>query len=392
MNRIMWIVGGAVWSVLVFGTTFRLTFPSDEVSDFLAHHVRERSGGQYDIEMESVSPWWIGLSASRFVASSADPSGVMMPFFMADEVSARVGLLGLLTKSPDVTARVQMQDAMVDVVAQTHLEDGRMSIDALAGTVDDMPLEDLITLAGGGGGVDISSRGTLDVKVDVDMSDGPEKARGDISIFGSDIRLESVAAESFGLAEMALDTPVDELDIRLRGDEGLFEVTRGVFVSSLIEAEIEGEITLSEPVDRSRVALTVEVEIGDWSETPLASFQAMAQMGMKSAQWSDERYHYTVDGTLGRIGSSSFRPARDPNPVRAAAPTPSRYTPPSRTLGTDPVKRPESPSRAATRPLARDEELELDDEFEDEEFEDEELEDDELEDGEEELDAEIEDY
>lgn len=387
MNPFLWRVGGAIWAFLVFIVTFYLAFPSDVMANRLAHEISERTRGEYQFSADGVSPWWVGVSASNVMLSSRAPAPGFgqeagpshLPFFLADEVSVRVGLFSLFSDTRQIVGQVLMGDALVDVNAALGLEEGKANLRKLEATADDVDVAEILALAGAGDSVDLS--GAVDLDVDLDMRQGMDKAGGDISLTGSGVRILSVSYPA-GTAPMEIDAPVDELDVRLRGDEGLFEVSRGSLASSLADLELEGEIRLGDRVSRSRIELTAEMELHDWTDTPLDAMRGLAEAGLARAKWSDDKYHYTVNTTVDRLDIGDFRPASESSSRRSS----SSYTPPKRTVpspvATPDPTRPTTPARPAVRPPEPMDEPEMldDEEFEDEEFEDEEEELDEEED------------
>jgi type II secretion system protein N len=379
MNRVGLIVGGAIWSAFVFVSVFYLAFPSEAVGNRISYEVRERTGGEYELELGSVYPWWVGVSASKVVASKVEPSGELMPFFLADAVGVRVGLFSLLSSTRNFTAYIGMGDANVDVQAGVAIEEGKASLRNLKADAAELEIGELLALAGAGGGAaDVELGGTLDIEIDLDMRNGMEKADGDVSLSGSGLQLVSVAYPA-GSDAMMLDAPVDEFDLRLRGDEGVFEITRGILDSTIAVIELEGEARLGDRLDRSRIEMKAELELGDWSGTEIESLRGIAESALGRAKWSDDKYHYTANTTLGRFDFGDFRADREPTSRRSTYTPPTERAPtPTRTPTATTTARPPIPLRPT--PTPREPELDdemLDDEFDDEEFEDEEFEDEE---------------
>ena len=67
------------WCALVFLVTFWLTFPSDTLVERVRWEVPERLGKEYSIDLASVSPWWVGLSAQDVMAGGMEQVGLAQP-------------------------------------------------------------------------------------------------------------------------------------------------------------------------------------------------------------------------------------------------------------------------------------------------------------------------
>ena len=55
---------GVLWCIVVFAGTLYATFPSDELIQRAKIEVPDALGPEYSIDIASVSPWWVGVSAS----------------------------------------------------------------------------------------------------------------------------------------------------------------------------------------------------------------------------------------------------------------------------------------------------------------------------------------
>ncbi|HMV66955.1 MAG TPA: type II secretion system protein GspN, partial [Myxococcota bacterium] len=306
MTRALMILAGAAYFSLVFTITLYLTFPSDPVAKFLAHSVEAWSGGAYQTEIGSTRPWWVGLGADKVIVSTVS-GGVASPFLFVDALGVRISPWGLLRRSRQFTGYAQLEDSTVDVQVAAVDEDGEVKLRRVLVEAAGVSFD---TIAGLSSANPIEGEGTIDLEIDLNMKEGLEKAQGEVTLAGDGLRISKIAAPAMGLQPQDVDVAVSELDVRLSGDAGVLTVTRGVIRSQLASVDIGGEVTLGDRVDRSRVRLDVEVELGDWEGTPLAPFRVMVDGFTAGAKCDDGRLHYSVNTTLGRFGFNDLHPER----------------------------------------------------------------------------------
>jgi uncharacterized Zn finger protein (UPF0148 family) len=82
-----------------------------------------------------------------------------------------------------------------------------------------------------------------------------------------------------------------EAILQMKVNDGKAEVTKGSFIGDLIEATIEGHITLREDISRSRLALKIMVRFDD-------TLDKLAKIALKSSRDEDGVYHFKGQGTL----------------------------------------------------------------------------------------------
>lgn len=314
MSRPLTLLAAALWGALVFLAVFWVAFPSQVVADRLAYEVDSATRGNLELSLDRARPWWVGLAADNVIVSQRGDDGGSVPFFFSREAGIRTGLLGLIRRTPTLYADVALESGHLLVTADTTLAQGRVSLQALELEGDALGLDDLLALALRGGDPALSTTGSLDVEASLTLPDGFGSASGSLDVLGDKLSLDlgsDYQLPSVGPLGAELSVPVDELDIRLRGDDGAFEVTRAALVTSLIEVEATGTVTLDDVLGRSTIDLDLVVTLGDWEGTPVSAMRRIIEGQMAAAQWSDGTYHYEVAGVLGRLNGRDVRPVRD---------------------------------------------------------------------------------
>jgi type II secretion system protein N len=326
MNRALWVVGGAAWFGLVFWVTLYLTFPGDEVGGFVARSIEQRTNGQYKIEIADARPWWVGLSAGNVIVSRVRTGAEgeeERPVFFADAMGVRIHPFALLRRGRQFSGYATMEESTVEAQIAAVDENGDLSLRRVQIAADGMEFSTLTALlAPGGGGSTFDGTGLVDLNVDLNMKDGVEKADGTIELTGDGVRLTRISAPSIGLQPMDLDVPITELDIQLAGDGGVLNVERGAIRSQLANVDLKGELTMADRVERSRLRMDVELELGDWTDTPLQTFKVIADGYFAKSKCDDGRAHYTLSGMVGHLSGNDFKEERcktSSRPPRAAA-------------------------------------------------------------------------
>ena len=75
MYRVLAVFAGMAWLTLTFFLTLWLTFPSDAVIERVRYEVDRNTKGSLAIDIDSVGPWWTGLSASGVTLSAVQGAG-----------------------------------------------------------------------------------------------------------------------------------------------------------------------------------------------------------------------------------------------------------------------------------------------------------------------------
>jgi type II secretion system protein N len=309
IRTLLALVLGACWFVLVFLVTFWLTFPSSAFVTRGQYHLGQITNNTYTFKATSLSPWWTGVKANDFVLVSlgSEEEKVQEELLQADVVRVGFNLPGLLFDDTTISGNVELGEAVVEYeVPLSGMFAGTPQIGELELRSDGMPLSSIAALAKTAGGDSFSGEGELDLWVKLDLSQGLGKADGRVTIEGQKLTLnlripDPIAGgdEVFELGPVA----VDDLDINLNADNGTLKVSKGRLLSDYIHLDLDGEISLEDQWDRTRLRLKVVLsELGP-EITPFAGF-------MSQAKWDDDKYHYNLSCRVSRLSSRCFRPER----------------------------------------------------------------------------------
>lgn len=308
MNRYVRWVALAGWGAVVFTGALWLTFPSDAVAKRVSWEVEEQSGGEWRLQVASVSPWWFGASARNVIVSTRESrrSSDYTPFFAAERMGVRISPWSLLRGASAVMLFADVEGGRVDATlrfpgVRLRTAPVGVELDATA-----LPLPMLLSLAGAGSDGNVITGG-LDVHVDLSGPEGWSAADGEVTLKGNGLFVEKISSERLG--EKELNTPIDELSFSLDVDDGHGQVGDGILRSALFEAKIGGEVELEDTVSRSQVKLDVELTLGDWEGSAIESYRRTVESLIATARVSDGVYKYTAESALNRFGLSDFEPA-----------------------------------------------------------------------------------
>jgi len=305
MNRGLAVLIGVLWFVVVFLVAFRVTFPSDTLKARATYEVHTASDGALALDIRKLSPWWVGLKAKEVRLYSVDAPGEAGPeeILKMDVARVRVAPFSIFG-SPHVRGGLQFGDG--DLTFSTVLQKSERGQYGLADLKVDgsrFPISAIPPFQG----TQIKGTGTLDLSVDLLAKEGMRKAEGSVTLFGRDLTVEALtgAGAALGLFDL-LPVFVEEIDLRLEITQGKAKVVRGRLVSSIADIDLSGDIALQDDLARSRFRLKAVLDLSE----DAAQFGAL----MRSAKWSDERYHWVLNGVWPRVVP---RPDRE----RRAAPT-----------------------------------------------------------------------
>lgn len=289
MRRVLMGVAGVLWFALVFFVTWRLTFPSEAAGERLRVEVARATGGQYQLSLSDVKPWWTGIQANNVMLSEVN-RGEATLVAAFESARVRAGLFSLLRNQPRISGAVAVGSSELDydVTVGMNKRGTQLAPRLVNITADAFPLRDLAGLVG----VTVDATGGLDIEIELEAGDGMRDAIGDIRIGGRDVLISSVDPEvTFGM-DLGMEIPIDEIDIHFEVDQGKATVRTGKIRSSKLDTEIEGDITLREDVSRSSMDLTFILDLGD----DLEIFKGF----LKRAEWGDGTFHYKCSGSFSR--------------------------------------------------------------------------------------------
>lgn len=296
MKRLLLVGAGALWFLLVFFVSFRLTFPSDAVADRIRYEVQETTDGAWVLDLRSVRPWWIGAAADGIRVFKAEPGGEQTLAMAADSAKVRVGLTSLMRQTPRVSGSLQLGSGDIDFTVGTRVgSKGDLGVSEIALNGSALPITEIAALAG----TDLDGQGTVDVKVGVDAPDGMRTANGQLSIRGSALQITQIDLSSLGVPELGLEIPIQELDLTFDIAEGTATVARGIVRGGLATIEIQGTIGLRDALDRSVLDLTILVgSLGP---------QLQPFKGFLGDEWPDGKFHYKCTGQVSRSNCRAER-------------------------------------------------------------------------------------
>jgi len=292
MQKLILGVLGVLWSAAFFVLGLHLTFPSDELRDQLVYQVDSQTRGDMLLDLADTSPWRVTGVTLEEPKLYAVPKGrrgeepVPELLVQMDSLSARALPSKLLGGTIGVAYDAELYGG--DVVGTLVQDDTVSTIDAEIDGVDlaRYPFDFE------GGSLDMS--GTIEGVIDV-VFDGSDvdKSKGKLELEFPDLAIgEGSQAGGFDLPPMTFSVAKLAFDI----DDGVATLDEGEFSSDVLEAEISGEIELSMPLKRSRLALDVELRLLDEKLATLADLYG----DMKRAKTEDGAYLGSAIGTMER--------------------------------------------------------------------------------------------
>ncbi|MEQ1570784.1 MAG: type II secretion system protein GspN [Myxococcota bacterium] len=312
MKQVLFVLGSLVWALVVFLVTFRVTFPSDAMSERIRYEVPQRLGEAYSADVGGVAPWWTGIAVSDLKLyhlgeapeeeepvegeEPQEPPPVAGPELVAlvKRFAVRLDpLRSLFARAPHISGSLGLSEGSIDYSVGTGLDKrGEITVADLTVRAVDVPLADLMSVAGASGD------GKLGLELDLHAGESgtPRDAAGRMVVHGKDLLLSDLEAP--GIGPLGMDLPVSELNVVIDFVDGKGTISEGKATSELATLGLSGEITLREPLERS--AFDVTLNLSNLSGT-LTSFEGL----MSSAKQSDGTYQFTCRGTLARIGSAN---------------------------------------------------------------------------------------
>ena len=329
IGRMAPVAAGLAWGLVVFWIALVLSFPSEVVQERISWEVNRATHGSLALRLESVRPSW-GVTGARFEGvqllsvdktSDEDEPGLASLIFSASRVATRVRVLPLL--GGDVLAELD-----ADLYQGTLLgELGKLGDLFLADIIaKDLDLS-LYPFEGEDWSADVS--GLLDLVVDMKVNpEEVKEAKGDISLEVDGLTLRALSLSGFTIDEAIFDEAILKLDVH----NGEAEIRKGSFLSDMVEATLDGKITLSSPLERSRLKLTMKIRLEEDLDT-------LAQLapGMKNARDDGGTYHFMISGSIERPRIREDRMAARKRKSNAP----------------DPVRRDDRDDRALVRPPSR---------------------------------------
>ena len=148
--------------------------------------------------------------------------------------------------------------------------------------------------------VELSGLLNLISDITIDQSD-VKNSTGEIELNIENLALKRGMVSGFELTETAFSQAV----LRMEVEDGKAKVKEGKFTGDLIDATIDGHITLRKDLSRSRLALKIRVRFDD-------TLDKLASMMLKSSRDEEGLYHFKGQGTLMNpsVPTGSCQPSR----------------------------------------------------------------------------------
>lgn len=307
LKWIIGIIGGLIWSVLVFVAVFWATFPSSALVDRLAYEVQKSTDGQYALRAGSAGLWGAGLSLSNVTMYQLNEEQIAVPMLRAESVSASTSLLSAFGTTHPVSATIDLgQDVVqIDALIDREMPSALSELDIDAPAIPVSALSDLLRPLG----MDLKGSGSLAVDLDAELG---EK----VADYDARLRVETpgmtlgITVPVPGLGDLELnDISVSEIDLVLDVSNGKAKVKRGRIVTSMVEIELDLDTQLKSPLENSRLRGSAVLSGLSFPEE-FKSAQSFAESAMANAKWDDGKYHYRVSCAMRRLDASCFRPDR----------------------------------------------------------------------------------
>lgn len=326
IQKLLPFVLGAVWGLAVFLGGLHLFFPSGAALERMQYELDEASDGGWQLSADKASLWrTTGLKISQLELLKVDaktsrrrggddepeaPSATR--FLVADHLAVRAQLLPLLTGTKQVSFDSDLYRG--DLSGHAGLADDKVSTAAEATGID----IGLIPFEGETMSLDLN--GVLEAEWDlvIDTSD-PTKSSGDLAFSIEGLVLHSAMVAGFPVEE---SSTFSKADFAFEIEDGKAKVKKGDLVGDIIEAELDGEVTLNAKFERSRLRMKVEFELAEHIDTMVKLLP-----GAKEARRDDGRYHFQLTGTLLHPSFRAERERRSSSRRRSAS------APGSRPLG-----------------------------------------------------------
>ena len=294
-------VGSAVWSAIIFAMGMMVFFPGDWVKDQIAYQVQTQTNKKMLVHIgEANSSGFMGVSLkdvslydSKRGRRKAGQTGT------PPRENTLLGTLNAISVSPNITSLFYGQ---VGANIGVELEGGELGADfgigssALNVSTD---IEDFQLAAHPiqMDEADVELSGLLSLVSDVTIDrDDIKNSAGTIELNVDNLALKRGMVSGFELTE----TTFSQALLKMEVEDGKAKVKEGKFTGDLIDATIDGHITLRKDLSRSRPALKIRVRFDD-------TLDKLASMMLKSSRDEEGLYHFKGQGTL---MNPRFRPDR----------------------------------------------------------------------------------
>lgn len=297
-------LGSALWGALVFSAGLSLAFPGDFLKNHLSYAVQKNTqkkvllhigeagySGFGGIKLEQVS-FFDSKPGRRKPGEKESPprENTLMTSF--DKVYLSPQLLPLLGGTLKAELGLELAGGRLDAAFGTSSSSIHLSSSTEDFDLSQHPIE----LEGDTVGL----QGLLGINGDIEFNtDDIKESSGDMAITIENFGLTGGSISGFTLSE----TQFSEAELKFEVEDGKAKVTKGSFVGDMLEATVEGHITLRKDPMKSRLALKIKVRFDD-------TLDRLAKIALKDSRDEDGLYHFRGKGTVMKPRWSAERMSR----------------------------------------------------------------------------------
>jgi type II secretion system protein N len=301
MRWVIGSLGGAIWSSIVFAVGMMMFFPGDWVKEQISYQVQNQTNKKMLVhigEAHSSGLFGVGLKDVNLYESKRGRRKAGQPGTSTRE-NTLIGSFNALSLSPSIAG---LFSGTLGASVGLELDGGDLGADfgiassalRLSTDIEDFQLAaHPITMED----TDVELSGLLSLISDVTIDrDDIKNSSGEIELNINNLALKRGMISGFELTETAFSESVLEMVV----EDGKAKVKKGKFTGDLIDATIDGHITLRKDLSRSRLVLKIQVRFDE-------TLDKLASMMLKSARDDEGVYHFKGQGTL---MNPRFRPDR----------------------------------------------------------------------------------
>ena len=285
-------IGSVVWGAIVFSAGLSVAFPGDFLKNRLSLMVQETTQKKMLLHVGDVSYSNFGGIKLDQVALFESKPGRRKPgqkglparentlLTSVDRLYLKPNILPLLSGMVEAELGMDLTGGHLNASFGASPSVVRLQSDTEDFDLSHHPLE----LEGGSVGL----QGLLNIDGDISLNlDDIKESNGDLSISIEDFALAEGSISGFTLME----TQFSEAELKFEVDDGKANVTKGSFIGDMLEATVEGHITLRKDPLKSRLALKIQVRFDE-------TLDKLAKIALKDARDKDGVYHFKGRGTV----------------------------------------------------------------------------------------------
>ncbi|MEC9390747.1 MAG: type II secretion system protein GspN [Myxococcota bacterium] len=311
-----WIATSAaslVWGTLVFSLGLTLAFPGDFITKHMALMVQEGTNKKMLLHVDDASYSVLSGINLRNVSLFESKPGRRSPGekSLPPRDNTLLTTLDRVYLSPSYLPLLR---GMLEADIGLDLTGGRLtaSIGAspsafqIGSDTEDFDLSHHpIPL----GDDTINVSGLLNIDGDLTLNrDDIKASEGDFGFTITDFGLTGGSIGGFTLME----TQFSEAELKFDVEDGKAKVSKGSFIGDMLEATVDGHITLRKDPLKSRLSLKIQVRFDD-------TIDKLAKIALKDARDKDGVYHFRGRGTLTNPRWSTDRQTKRTSTTRRTA-------------------------------------------------------------------------